>query len=130
MRKSEGSTFYIFLLLVSVAVTVLVTDFLRHLWFHQLTPVPSHTHLTAIQAGIVLFCFLFYLADRFRLFHLSLRLCFLSLFLVGAKIFFNVQTGRFAVNAAESVFFIFVATLLIALSRHPIRMLEKGKIPS
>lgn len=127
--KKRGTAPYLMLLLVAV-VAVFAADIIYQLRGGGFTAKPLHNHVSLSQIAILLFCALFYFADRMKLFHLSLRLCFLSLFLVWARILFELQTGKFAVNTIESVLLVFAGVVLLGLTRHPVRMLEKKQLPS
>ena len=128
MKKRNTAPYLIMLLFAVVAVVTV--DLIYHLQENGSAMTPLHSHLSLSQFAIVLFCFLFYVADRMKLFHLSLRLCFLSLFLVWARILFELQTGRFSTNAVETGLLVFAGVVLIALTRHPVRMLEQKQLPS
>lgn len=127
--KKRSTVPYLLMLLIAV-VAVFSVELIYH--FREIGPAatPLHSHLSLSQFAIVLFCFLFYVADRMKLFHLSLRLCFLSLFLVWARILFDLQTGRFSTNAVETGLLVFAGLVLLGLTRHPVRMLENKQLPS
>ncbi len=125
MKKREGNATYFFLLFTGIVLALVGVDVVRHLTAGSASGTPPHSHVSWEQLAILGFCALLYLAERLRLFELSLRLYLLSLCLVLAKILFEVHTGRWESGGLLNIaLFLLLVPLLITFARYPLRAIR------
>lgn len=125
MKTREGNAAYFFLLFTGIVLALVGADAVRHMTAPSASGIPPHSHISWEQLGILGFCALLYLAERLRLFELSLRLYLLSLCLVLAKIVFEVHTGRWESGGLLHIaLFLLLVPLLLTFARYPLKAIQ------
>ena len=125
MKKTTANCSYCLFLFVGLALALVGVDIARHAMAGSSAAVPPHTHVTLEQLAIMGICLLLYISGRFGLVQLNLRLCLLSLLLVGVKLANGLKDARWESGSIfDLALFVLLVPLLISLASYPVRLLR------